>query len=86
MIETVIALYKFYCLLLIGLFLLLKFILFFLYKNKGWRVVHFIYFSQINITLSHDSRREIVKKILNALSIGIVVISVIFIFFLNIIN
>ncbi len=86
MLDSVLANYKFYCLLLLGIFLLLKFFLFFLYKNKGWNFLHFIYFSHVNITLSHDSKRELVKRILNALSIGIVVIIILFIFFSNIIN
>ncbi len=86
MLDSVFANYEFYCLLLLGLFLLLKFFLFFLYKNKGWGFPQFIYFSDVNITLSHDSKRELVKRILNALSIGIIVVLLLFIFFLNIIN
>lgn len=86
MLETILSNYKFLCLILIGFFLLLKFFLFFTYKNKGWGFAHFLYFSHVNIELSHDAKRERIKKILNALSIGIIVTLILFIFFLNLLN
>jgi F0F1-type ATP synthase membrane subunit a len=86
MLDSILSHYKFYCPLLIGLFLLLKVFLFFSYKNKGWGFAHFLYFSHVNIELSHDAKRERIKKIQNALSIGIIVTLIIFIFFLNLLN
>ncbi|HEX8357983.1 MAG TPA: hypothetical protein VF610_11245 [Segetibacter sp.] len=81
MVDYLIAFLLNYSYVFIAVLFVIKIVLFMRHKNKTWTVAQFFYFNPMGIKYTSNNERAKVKRLQNGLSVAIVVMILVQLFF-----